>query len=84
MIDEERIIYVLLGVMITIFAGLVINAIIFECTDPEIRISDETGLDICQQLTGELDTNFEVSSDGEKLYCKKPSFDNTQNIIVEG
>ena len=70
-----------ISVAVSVMLFIIVASIGF--MEPVI-LSDETALDICQQLTGQVDVNFEASSINGKLHCKAPSFDNTQNIIVEG
>jgi len=55
-----------------------IGAIIF---DYDINLNQETGDDICEHLTG--NESAIASSYNGKLKCKLPSYDATQNIIIE-
>ncbi len=78
--DETKVLifWVVFGLLMGMFTGLLIMVII-----SPIRLSQETGNDICQQITGNENT---ISSSGDpinKLTCKTSSFDETQNIIIK-
>ncbi len=68
-----------------VFIGLAIMFAVFFIIDlstsQPINLSQETGDDVCFQLTG----NESVVADSlnGKLYCETPSFDSTQNIIIK-
>ena len=59
----------------------------FICSSNGIDISQETGDEVCRHLTGnEIAVAYDSwsgSLGSGKLGCKLPSFDETQNIIIE-
>ncbi len=63
--------------------GMIVAAILVLITSPgySLNLNQETGDDICRNLTGNESTV--ASSLNGKLTCKIPSFDETQNIIIE-
>ena len=76
---EDIILAIFLGLTIGIFFTWVIVSAI------GIDLTQETGDDICKQLTG---NETAVASDWDengygKLICILPSYDSTQNIIVK-
>jgi len=79
--DSENVFMFIMGLMIGFF---------FTCMFASINgidISQETGDDICRQLTGNESAIAEdralIEIDGGKLICVTPSYDSTQNIIIE-
>ncbi len=81
-------VFVFLFFILGIVLGGMIVGLFFDLD--KLNIREDVAIDICQQLTGEPDTKFEVRDCEEtwescwKLYCIRPSFDNTQNIIIKG
>ena len=76
-----------LGVVITyIIVCMVFVSFIID----DIRLNQETGNDICINLTGDMSAiaidsmNDGVQGNSGKLICEVPSFDSTTNIIVKG
>ena len=76
--------------LIMLLAGAFIGSLLtgFVMSDIGIDISQETGNDICRQLTGNesaiAEDDWDTSNDiGGKLVCVTPSYDSTQNIIVK-
>lgn len=73
--------------MVFLGAGLGM-AIAFMISMSGIDISQETGDDICKNLTGnESAVAYDWDSDSKlgfgKFGCKIPSYDSTQNIIIK-
>ena len=64
-----------------ILIGLLVMGIAIMITSEPIELSQETADDICINLTGN-ETAVATSNQG-KLTCKLPSYDATQNIIIE-
>jgi len=72
----------MIGILVGIVAFFIFSLIFI----PEINITQETGDDICKQLTGNqtaVATIGEDSGEYGKLICELPSFDATQNIIIK-
>ncbi len=78
-------------IFLGILVGVVIATIMFTFTlfgrdAVDIALDQETGDDICRQLTGNstavASVEFKKIYDG-KLICTIPSYDSTQNIIVK-
>ncbi len=75
---------VFVGVMMFVF-GLMIGETF---GSQDISISQETGDDICRNLTGnESSVAYEIFDNNNyktgKLGCDIPSYDSTQNIIIK-
>ncbi len=76
--DGGEIVYLLgIGVLI----GMLILGLAVVITSEPINLSQETANDVCKNLTGN-ETAVAASLNG-KLTCKLPSYDATQNIIIE-
>ncbi len=84
--DSEIFVYCVIG----FFVGWALCGILFISMEFDIRLDQETGNDICVNLTGNQnaiasDTSHDgVQGNGGKLICEFPSFDSTTNIIVKG
>ena len=70
----------------TIIAGIVIGLMLMGMVwvivyEESFNISQETGDDICRQLTG--NESAVAKDSGGKLICLIPSYDETQNIIIK-
>ncbi len=71
-----------LGIIGGIVIGLMIMGAIWVIVYGEsFDISQETGDDICRQLTG--NESAVAKDSGGKLICLIPSYDETQNIIIK-
>ncbi len=71
-----------LGIIGGIVIGLMImGAIWIIVYEGSFDISQETGDDICRQLTG--NESAVAKDSGGKLICLIPSYDETQNIIIK-
>ena len=64
-----------------IIIGMSFVAIFLLCILQPIRLSQETGNDICYNITSI--EGVVASSEAGKLVCEVPSFDSTSNIIVK-
>ena len=74
---SEIIMLIWLGVIL----GIVLATALFLIGMGTINLTQETGDDVCKNLTGN-ETAVATEHNG-KLTCKLPSYDATQNIIVE-
>ena len=72
---------IILWIWIGILIGASIVCIIFLIGMEPINLTQETADDVCKNLTGN-ETAVATSFKG-KLTCKLPSYDATQNIIIE-
>ena len=71
--------------IVGIFFGMMIGALMSTLMI-DIDLSQETADDVCVQLTNNSAAVASNTHDGvytEKLICKIPSYDSTQNIIIE-
>lgn len=69
----------MLGLCIGALVFGIITAIVYSS---QISLDKETINDICKNITGNNGTTFNNVGDG-KLHCQLPSFDSTQNIIID-
>ena len=85
--EQEHLTGFFLGVAVTYI--LVCFIFVFFVID-DIGINQETGNDICVNLTGDInaiaiDSKCDgIQGNSGKLICEVPSFDSTTNIIVKG
>jgi len=77
--EGENFGYIIGGFMI----GIVILAFISALLSYPIQLNQETANEICFNITNVSGVEARFSNDG-KLICKLPSFDSTQNIVIEG
>ncbi len=73
----------LMGMVIGLMIGGTTFGLIMEISNNELIISEETAQDICNGLMNTTDIEYKVEDKGRKLICTKPSFDNTQNIVLK-
>jgi len=78
--EDDDIAYIIGATCGILFMICLIGLIIFIIDQP-IKLNQETGDDICRNLTG--NESAVASSHNGKLKCKLPSYDATQNIIIE-
>jgi hypothetical protein len=77
--NEESILFI--GISIGIIIGALLMALILTIYSP-ISLSQDTGDDICKQLTNNTASKAIVGGKGS-LVCNLPSYDHTQNIIIK-
>ncbi len=73
---------IVLGSVALILIGIVIGQGLVD-----VKLTQETADDICQQLTGNFTAvaseSYNEGLDRGKLICTTPSFDSAQNIIIK-
>lgn len=83
MVKENKVDVVLL--VMVFLSGVIVGIIVYDVIT-DVSISQETADDVCQQLTNDsaaIASNTYNKGYTSKLICKIPSFDSTQNIIIE-
>jgi len=71
-----------LCLLIGLVTGLTIGSGIMILYFYSSTLSQETMQDICQNIENNYTIEYNTYASQGKLVCEKPSFDNTQNIII--
>ena len=68
--------------VVGMIVGALIMLFIIATVDNSLYISQETATEICQSLTNKTNVNA-YTDENYKLVCEMPSYDDTQNIIIQ-
>ena len=80
---QEIISLIIFIFFVGVYIGMLLMGILIKFASGPIQLNQETANEICFNITNVSGVEARFSNDG-KLICKLPSFDSTQNIVIEG